>query len=301
MPPMRIRSPSLHELHAFAATARLGSFSRAADELCVTQGAVSRAVARLEEHLGLALLVRRGRYSELTEAGREYLESVEPALATLESASGALMSRAGGGKRGHALRLSVPPTLFSHWLIPRLPDFQARHPEVTLSFAPYRRDDPLDAPDVDAWVRIGDGSHWPRGIEGQYIVGREIVPICRPQDLPQIQAPADLLQRPLLFHTHYPGNWQRWFEGVGCPTGELEAAADFELVGLLVQAVAAGLGVAVVQRCLIEADLAGGRVAIAVPQSVEIERGYHLCWPGARPAGRALEAFRRWLGGQGAA
>lgn len=150
-------------------------------------------------------------------------------------------------------------------------------------------------------MRIGDGAHWPRGIEGQYIVGREIVPICRPQELAQIKAPADLLQRPLLFHTHYPGNWQRWFEGVGCPTGELQPAADFELVGLLVQAVAAGLGVAVVQRCLIDADLAAGRVAIAVPQAVAIERGYHLCWPGGRPMGRALGAFRQWLAEQQAA
>lgn len=111
---MRIRSPSLHELHAFAATARLGSFSRAADELCVTQGAVSRAVARLEDHLGLVLLERKGRHSELTKAGREYLESVQPALATLESASAALIARGAGGQRGDALRLSVPPTLFSH-------------------------------------------------------------------------------------------------------------------------------------------------------------------------------------------
>lgn len=291
---MRLRSPSLHELHAFAAVARLGSFSQAAEQLCVTQGAVSRAVARLEAHLGVPLLSRHGRHSVLTEAGQRYLARVAAPVEAIESASIELMREASAA----ALRVSVLPTLASKWLIPRLPDFHARHPEVALSFAPYRRDDPLDAPDIDAWVRNGDG-RWPRPIMSDYVVGRDIVPICRPADLQgdgAIREPADLLRHPLLFHTNYPDNWRYWFQAVGVQLPEgLKPAADFDQVAMLVQAVIAGLGVAVVQRCLIEDDLAAGRVAIAVDRPVLNTRGYYLCYPAGKREGRALSAFRAWL------
>lgn len=291
---MRIRSPSLHELHALAATARLGSFSRAADELCVTQGAVSRAVARLEAHVGQPLLLRRGRRSEPTAAGRAYLEAVAPALQTLESAAIALA--AGAAER---LRLSVPPTLAAKWLIPRLPAFHARHPEVALSFVPYRRDDPLDDAEVDSWIRVGAP---PRGagrsMQCDYVVGREIVPICRPQDLHgrhALRTPADVPARPLLFHTHYPDNWRLWLAAQGVDTQGLKRAADFDQVALLVQGVAAGLGLAVVQRCLIDDELASGRVVVAFDRPVSTERGYYLCQPARRREQPALAAFRRWI------
>lgn len=296
---MRIHSPSLHELHAFAAAARLGSFSRAAEELCVTQGAISRAIARLEEHLGVALFAREGRHSVLTPTGAGYLDAVGPSMATIESATLALRQRRGPRQ----LRLSVAPSLFSHWLIPRLPDFRARHPDIALSFAPYRRDDPLTAPEIDAWIRVGR-SDWPAGLATDYLVGRELVPICRPADLqgPQaIRTPADLLTRPLLFHSNYPDNWARWFAGVGCAHGPLVPAADFELVSLLVQAVIAGLGVAVVQRALVEPELAAGRIALAMDRPVLLDRGYHLCRPKGRAPQPALEDLRAWLLEQAAA
>lgn len=290
---MRIRSPSLHELHALAATARLGSFSKAADELCVTQGAVSRAVARLETDVGQTLLLRRGRRTEPTAAGRAYLEMVAPALQTLESA--ALALAAGAAER---LRLSVPPTLAAKWLIPRLPAFHARHPEVALSFVPYRRDDPLDDAEVDSWIRVGAARPGPRALQCDYVVGREIVPICRPQDLQgrhALRTPADLLARPMLFHTHYPDNWRLWLAAQDVDAQALRRAADFDQVALLVQGVVAGLGLAVVQRCLIDDDLATGRVAIAFDRPVSTERGYYLCQPAQRRAQPAMAAFRRWI------
>ncbi len=295
---MRMHSPSLPELHAFAAAARLGSFSRAAGELHVTQGAISRAIARLEEHLGVALFEREGRRSVLTRAGADYLDAVGPSITAIESATLAVRTR----RSPRQLRLSVPPTLFSHWLIPRLPDFSARHPGIGLSFAPYRRDDPLSAPDIDAWIRIGQAD-WPAGITAEYLVGRELVPLCRPADLPQLRTPADLLTRPLLFHSNYPDNWAHWFANVGCTHGPLVPAADFDQVSLLVQAVIAGLGVAVVQRALVEPELAAGRIAVAIALEppVLLDRGYHLCRPAGRAPSPALENLRAWLLEQAAA
>jgi LysR family glycine cleavage system transcriptional activator len=291
---VRIKSPSLPEIHAFAATARLGGFTRAADELCVTQGAVSRSVARLEMHLGVKLLSRLGRQVQLTEAGRAYLDAVVPALQTLESAAVAVMTRQ---RTAAALRLSIPPTFLSQWLIPRLPNFQEAHPGLALSFAPYKRDDLLAGSEIDAWVRIGTG-RWPNGIVGHCITGRELVPICHPRELKGVQAirsPADVLQRPLLAHTHYPDDWKRWCESLRLTGSQVCPRADFELVGLLVQAVGAGMGVALVQRCLIEGDLAAGRVAIAVQRPIEIDRGYYLCHSVRQDGNAALRTFRQWL------
>lgn len=294
---MRIRSPSLHELHAFAATARLGSFSKAAELLCVTQGAVSRAVARLEEHLGQSLLLRQPRGNELTPVGRSYLELIAPALQTLESA--AVAQRAAEGPT--RLRISVAPTLATKWLIPRLPDWQALHPQIALSLAPYRRDEDFGDPEVDAWLRPGEDL-WPTGIAAEYIVGRSIVPICRPQELRGRQAlrePADLLSRPLLYHSNYPDNWRQWLEAVGVHDAQLKPSADFEQVAMLVQAVVSGLGVAVVQRCLIADELAAGRIVIPFGQPVQISRGYMLCTRRASQSQRALRSLRQWLLAQG--
>ncbi|QPF75526.1 LysR family transcriptional regulator [Roseateles sp. DAIF2] len=294
---MRIRSPSLHELHAFAATARLGSFSKAAELLCVTQGAVSRAVARLEEHLGQSLLVRQARGNELTPAGRDYLELIEPALQTLEAA--AVAQRA--PEATTRLRISVAPTLATKWLIPRLPDWQALHPHIALSLAPYRRDEDFSDATVDAWLRPGE-SQWPAGITADYIVGREIVPICHPQELRGRQAlrePAELLGRPLLYHSNYPDNWRLWLAAAGVRDANPKPSADFEQVAMLVQAVMAGLGVAVVQRCLIDDELAGGRIAIPFDRPVQLERGYMLCTRKSSQTQRALRSLRQWLLAQG--
>ncbi|MEG0555094.1 MAG: LysR substrate-binding domain-containing protein [Comamonas sp.] len=289
---MRMHSPSLSELHAFAAAARLGSFSLAAQELYVTQGGISRAVARLEEHLGFALFERQGRRNTLTAAGQTYLQAVEPAITAIEAASAAARKR----RHGPQLRLSVAPTIFSHWLIPRLPDFSARHPGVMLSFAPYKRDDALNAPEIDAWIRVG--SRWPADIHADYVIGRDLVPICHPRELqgPQpIQTAQDLLARPLLFHTNYPGNWACWMQAQGITGPCPPPAADFETVALLTQAVAAGMGVAMVQRCLVEEDLSSGRVALALNAPVHIERGYFLCRPAGRSPSTTLEQFRQWV------
>ena len=295
---MRMHSPSLSELHAFAAAVRLGSYSLAAQELYVTQGGISRAIARLEEHLGFALFERLGRRNALTPAGQDYLQAIEPAVMAIEAASAAARRR----RHGPQLRLSVVPTLFSHWLIPRLPDFNARHPQIMLSFAPYRRDDPLNAPEIDAWIRVGS-QQWPAGVEAEYVIGRDLIPICHPRELqgPQaIRAEEDLLSRPLLFHTNYPGNWACWMQARGLTQPCPAPIADFETVALLVQAVAAGMGVAMVQRCLVEEDLASGRVVLALNAPVHIERGYFLCRQSHQSSTPALQQFQTWIQEQAA-
>lgn len=289
---MRIRSPSLPELHAFVAVVETGGFSRAAARLSVTQGAVSRSVLRLEARLGLALLERGKVGVSATLAGRHYYAQVQPALAALEAA----VPAAARDSR-ELLRVSAIPTLGMRWLVPRLPSLHAAHPDLQILFQPYRRHDDLLRDDVDCWLlaRPAATTRWPRHVRATYIVGREIVPICHPSVAEGLRGPADVLKLPLLHHTGYPGNWALWCEAQGVDARAIRLAAGFDLAAGLVEAVVAGMGIAVVQRCLIERELSEGKVATPLPLEVSTGRGYYLCVPRAREDSPVPGLFRDWL------
>lgn len=291
---MRIRSPSLPELHAFVTAARLSSFVKAGQALEVTAGAISRSVARAEQHLELQLLRRHSRGCALTAVGQAYFDAVAPAIDALEAA--AMQTR--NVQEACVLKLSVTPTLATHWLIRRLPDFFRQHPEVKLSFVPYQREAlPLVA-SQGVSIRGGDGLV-PPGMEADYVTGRLIVAVCRPGEQAPAQAPCELLTKPLLCHTLQPGTLANWFQGVGCPSDGLQPVASFEQVSQLLEAAVAGLGVAVVQRCLIDDYLLSGRLVLAHPRHVVNDRGYHLCYPQALRRSAALTCLRQWLQDQG--
>ncbi|WP_029046514.1 LysR substrate-binding domain-containing protein [Cupriavidus sp. amp6] len=293
---MRLRSPSMSELHAFAAAAKLGSFTRAADTLCVTQGAISRAIARLEEHFGQPLLQRNAHRLVLTDAGRKLLDAVAEPLAAIENASAALLA----GDRRHRLTLSVVPTLASVWLVPRLPDFHRRHPEIHLDFVPYQRDEDLSGATPDAAILAGEADKWP-GLQADYVIGREMVPVCHPdrararREAGRWQTPAELLQEPLLYHTSAPANWQNWLRAAGVPTAAPMLSTAFDQVSILIQAVRADMGVAVLQRCLVRDEIAAGRVFAPFDLPISLQRGYFLCAPRERRDHPALNRFRDWL------
>lgn len=297
--PMAIASPSLSELHAFVAAARLGTFLKASEVLCVTPGAVSRAISRMEGDLGCQLFRRHVHGCELTAQGREYLAMVAPALDALESAA----TKAKVKPASSVLRLSVTPTLASHWLIRRLPEFHQQHPEISLEFVPYRPGDyPLLA--AQGASLCGGNGHWPEGLEATYVVGRPIVPVCRPGDLtgPEpLLRPSDLLKRPLLFHALHPNTWRNWFETIGCFTSDQDAmmaiqpVASFDQVSQLLEAAVSGLGIAMVQRCLIEDYLEAGKLVIPFAERVNNDRGYFFCYPESLRRTPAVEALGAWL------
>jgi len=293
---MRIHSPSLPELHAFVHAARLHSFVKAAHSLEVTAGAISRAIARIEAQLGVTVFDRHNRGCTLTPPGRAYFDSVAPAIDALEGA--ALLAQ--GHQRAHdptLLKLSVTPTLATHWLIRRLPDFFKRHPEVRLSFVPYDRDELPVVASQGLSLRGGNGQ-WPAGVEGDYVTGQQIVAVIRPADMPRLNSPCDLLQLPLLAHSLHPPTLKNWFAGAGCSCEGIRPVADFEQVSQLIEAAVAGLGVAVVQRCLVDEHLVSGKLALAHPLHVVNDRGYFLCYPEALRRSPALASFRAWLQAQ---
>jgi LysR family transcriptional regulator, glycine cleavage system transcriptional activator len=290
---MRIRSPSLPELHAFVAVVETGGFSRAAQRLSVTQGAVSRAVLRLEARLGVALLERSPSGVRATAAGQLYHERIHTALTALEEA-------VPDGRRttpARDLRVAAISSLNMRWLVPRLPSLYARHPGLHVAFKPYWKDDDFQREDVDCWIQTRQSatSRWPRHIQATYLIGREIVPVCHPALVAQLRTPADLLQHPLLHHSNYPGNWALWWKAHGTRARLPALGTGFDLAVGLIEAVAARMGVAVVQRCLIERELADGRIAVPFELPVSTGRGYHLCVPRARAESPALQAFKAWL------
>ncbi|ROZ78072.1 LysR substrate-binding domain-containing protein [Ramlibacter sp. WS9] len=286
---MRMDSPSLVELHAFVAVARAGSVLAAAESLNVTQGAVTRALQRLESHLGQVLFERNRRGTVLNSAGKAYLEAIGPALDVLEESSRRTRRR----QDAERLRISVIPTLASHWLIRRLPDFHRQHPGIQLEFVQYKKESPLD--EVDATIRSTDGSS-PPDVVSDYIVGREIVPVCRPGFIPlAITKPEEIANFPLLFNTAQPDVWPWWFKSVCESVPALDLRIGLDQASQMMEAASSGLGIAVVQRCLLDDYLETGKLEIPWIAEVMNTRGYHLVYSSAKRHMISLRLFREWL------
>ncbi|MDB5839123.1 MAG: transcriptional regulator, LysR family [Herminiimonas sp.] len=287
----------MSELHAFVTVVRVGSFTRAAEELCVTQAAVSRAINRLEFHFGRVLLRRSAHHLTITPAGTAFLEAIRGPLAAIEEASAMLMS---GGDKSR-LTLSVVPTLASVWLLPRLPMFSQRHPRIEIVFSPYRRDEDFAGPAPDAAILTGSAGEWPGSWDCDYVIGKEMVPVAHPARLRQRHAegkwanPAELMGEPLLYHTSAPNRWQLWLREGGVPDAAPKLASGFDHVSILIQAVKTDMGVALLQRCLVQEELASGQLVAPFDLPISLPKGYFLCAPAQRRGHPALAVFRQWL------
>ena len=290
---MPIQSPSLVELHAFLAVARTGSFRKAAEELCVTQAAVSRAVLRLEEELGQDVLNRTAAGVTLTPAGRELRKLVDKPIAALEAAAAKLRKK----PERLRLRLSVITSLGTLWLMPRLEDFRELHPEVEIEFRQYHHDEDFARDDVDLWIenRLTPTSQWPRQISAKYLIGKEIVAVCAPKLAKGVRTAQQLLAQPLLYHSNFPDNWALWAATAGTAVPAKPRRTGFDLVLNLLEAARSGMGVAVVQKCLAEVDLETGRLVVPVEAVASTGRGYYLCRRRAQGAHPAADLFSEWL------
>ncbi len=291
---MRIKSPSLVELHAFLAVARRGSFRSAAQSLCVTQGAVSRAVLRLEATLGQVVFQRTPEGVGLTPAGRELLPMVEKPVAELEAAA----QRWAGVPDRLRLRVSATPSLGALWLTPRLADFRRRHPGIEVEMWRDHPQEDFSRKDIDLWIvpRVDPLRRWPRQVSAQYLVGKEIVAVCDRKLARGVSTPRQLLALPLLHHGDQSGNWALWAKAVGAEAPSGRAGTGMDLVEDLIEAARAGQGAAIVQKCMVESDLRSGRLVAPVPGEASTGRGYHLCRRRAQGGGHAAaQLFAEWV------
>jgi LysR family glycine cleavage system transcriptional activator len=287
--------PPLHLLRAFVSTAQLGTISAAGTALHLTQGAVSKQVLELEAWLGVALFERVRKRLTLTPAGQRYLLAVQPLLLQLETATLDLMSNP---VDGGVLHLSVLPSFGAKWLIPRLPEFQAAHPKVTLQFMPYVHGYDFTRPDLDCAIRYGDGA-WP-GATAEYLTGRHmtiIAPCRRSGDAP-FKQPSDVVNHRLLQHVTLPLAWSQWCEKHQVSGINPHSGIQLDQYVAIIRAVAAGMGVGLVPTCLVEDELARGEVIAPLPPALgcqEAPAGYFLCYPENKASMKPLEAFRTWL------
>ena len=289
---MRRRIPGLELLVAFETAARHQSFTRAAEELSLTQSAVCRQIAALEDYLGVRLFNRIKKRVTLSEAGQLYAKQVRESLKRIEHDTLSLMAHRGSGG---VVELAVTPTFATRWLIPRLVSFHDENPSITLDLT--TRAEPFMFTDTpfDAAIHFGDPI-WPGAI-AEYLFGEEIVPVCSPALLKgRVQiAPEELARLPLLHQSARPDAWREWFEVAGLNHVNAMGGARYELFSMLVQAAKVGLGVTLVPRFFVVNEVESGKLVSPCPQVVRSQRGYYLVYPENKVGSPSLQVFRRWL------
>jgi DNA-binding transcriptional LysR family regulator len=294
---MRRKIPSLQALMCLQAAARHESYTRAAQELALTQGAVSRQIAALEDFVGFTLFRRTRHGVALTEQGRAYAELIAPRLDALEQDTWDAMRQQG---RSQSLQLASMATFATRWLIPRLPALQQAHPELMVHIETRTR--PFLFADTLFDVALFAGTpeqarNW-AGTRATHLFDEEVVPVCSPSWLQRgqtlsAQAMADL---PLLQQSTRPLGWRQWFDAQGVDAPQALHGPRLELFSMTAAAAACGMGLALLPRFLIEAELAQGALVIAHPQGLRGQRAYYLISPERDDERAALGLFRSWLG-----
>lgn len=281
--------PPLQWLAAFEAVARHGSVTAAAQELSLTQGAVSRQIQKLEEAAGTPLFHREKKRLHLTAQGETYAQAVRGGLARISNATMALHTGAGGG----VLNLAILPAFGAHWLAPRLPAFLQENPGITVNLS--TRPEPFDFAAEDQHGAIHFGQQpWP-GSDGVKLWEEEVLAVAAPALVPDGPlTPVDVSRLPRLQLQSRPQGWPAWFAACGVPDpGGASMMAD--QFATLIQAACSGLGAALLPRYLIAEQLSSGALLAAqVPQPV-ISGAYFLVWPQGQGSHAALAALRRWL------
>ena len=284
--------PPVADLLAFEAAARHTSISRAAEELHLTQSAVSRQIAHLETQLGMALFHRVRQRVVLTDAGRVYAADVRAALHTISGATQKAMAWSSGGG---LLNLAVLPTLGTRWLIPRLADFAARYPDVTVNMAARSKPFDFAQEPLDAAIHFG-APHW-AGAECEFLMYEQVVPLCSPdfQRRHAITCAQDLSGVVLLQQTTRPTQWADWFEQVGTDGVHALRGPHFEQFAMIAQAAVSGLGAALLPRFLVETEIESGTLVELFPHALTSSDAYYLVYPESRAQAPLVRAFRDWL------
>jgi len=288
---MRRYLPSTAMLQAFEASARRLSFTLAAEDLYLTQGAISKQVGALEELLRTELFKRVKKRLELTAAGQSFLARIVPALNGIEAAVIELMSSQSDRS---SLDLGVVPSFATKWLIPRLGDFAKSHPGVTINLATRLVPFDFSESTLDAAIHFGKPD-WPGAI-CDYLMSEEMVVVCNEELAAHtLQAPADLHRLSLLHLSSRPQAWNEWAATAALDGLDTTRGPHFDSFSMVAQAAVAGLGVAVLPKFLILDELASGRLVIPFGPTATSDKGYYLVYPERKAGLFSLQRFRAWL------
>lgn len=289
------RLPALTAMRIFEVVGQTGSFTRAAERLNLTQSAVSRQVRHLEEQLGADLLVRRHHRLELTAAGVQLFEALQHAFHEVELAVRGIEEK---GNRNR-LRINVPPTFARRWLMPRLPGLRRAHPDLDVSLGTKLSDTLAERGLLDCAIRFGDGE-WPM-LKATRLMTERHIAVCAPALLQGVDRdrPADL-SRFTFLHVLASDDrryltWRHWLNAAGLDEVDTRGGLEFDLLDLAIEAACDGLGVSVVDRFMVERELAAGRLVQLLDVEVEGHESYWLVTRAEQEDSANVALFRAWL------
>jgi LysR family glycine cleavage system transcriptional activator len=297
---MARRLPPLNALRAFEAAGRNLSFTKAAEELNVTQAAVSHQIKTLEDVLGVALFRRMNRQILLTDAGQSLLPAASQAFDSLALAVSRLPSAQDSGE----LRLSALPSFAAKWLLPRLFRFREQHPEIDILLEASHALTDFRRSDTDLAIRYGGGNY--EGLHVELFMREEHFPVCSPRLLeeartngPPLEKPEDLARHTLL-HDDSPGtfefpNWNTWLSAAGVTNVDTSHGPAFSDSAMLIQAAVAGYGIALGRRSLCTEELASGQLVAPFDFVLRADAAYYLVSAPDKWELPKVQAFRRWL------
>ncbi len=279
--------PSISGLVSFVAAARHESFTGAARELGLSQGAVSRHICELEHRLGVRLFERVRQRVVLTESGKLYLSHVKKPLEELAAARDKVVALADDA----ILTLAVSPTFAARWLMPRLPDFQGKNPDIFIHMTTPQSPEEFAATPFEAAV-FYDLPHWP-GVTAHHLMDMDMIAVANPilRASQTVRTGADMAEMPLLHHSS--NRWAAWMANAG-----IDASLDghtYQNFGMVVQAAVAGLGVALIPRYMAEKELAVGQLEIIGGHLPTTQITYYLLVPDTHVSMKVVQAFGQWV------
>jgi len=287
---MRPRLPPLNALKAFEAAARHESFTRAAEELCVTQGAVSHQVKALEADLAIKLFNRERQRLIITEAGRDYLAVVRDALDRIAVGTERLLHRQSAG----VLTVSTSPDFAAKWLVHRLGHFAEAHAGIDLRVSATMHHVDFAREDVDMAVRHGDGN-WP-GLDAVQLSAEQLFAICSPKLMSgrRLARPADILKFPLI-HLDSRADWTKWLRVAGISDDNVRHGPVLNRASMVIDAAINGQGIALARTTLAAWDLINGRLVRPFAEALRLSKTYWIVCPKATSNVPKIVTFRDWL------
>lgn len=284
--------PSIPELLAFEAVARHQNFSAAAEELCLTQGAISKQIRNMELTLGVSLFDRRRKRLVMTRQAKSILPSI---VSILEQIAGAAYRIISSGNGENTLSLHIFSTFSSRWLIPRLPRFIEKNPDVRISLTTVFQPFSFENSDCDIAIHYG-AAVWPDG-QLFHIFDETIVPVCSPayREHMQLKAAKDVARANLIQLTTRPALWEFWFAEVGVDVESPFHGNVFDQFNATIEAAVAGLGVALVPSIFVERELAEGELCIVTEEKIRSRGAYYVVTPTEKAHDPLITRFIRWI------
>ncbi|SLN36468.1 Glycine cleavage system transcriptional activator [Roseovarius albus] len=285
--------PPIGALQALEAVDRLGSATAAANELSLTQSAVSRQLQSLEAQLCVDLFVKQGRRLALTSEAKDYAKDIREALNIIGKSSLQMTINPAGG----SLDLAILPSFGMRWLVPRLPEFARLHPEVTINLSTRITEFNFNTEPFDAAIHFGkDG--WP-DTDALHLKDESVIAVCSPSFIAEkpIQSARDLLNLPLMHIQTRPDAWRDWFAAQGQQVEQVSGML-YDQFSTILQAALHGLGIALIPDYLVEQEIAAGRLIHAWGHATPLPGAYYLVWPKNKEHDVALVKFKDWLSTQ---